>query len=113
MQGWSAEKLQAHKAQIEELLKAATATGQESVDTTPLFAAEGDLKLINDALAGKPIPPDTAATAAVQEAEARISAVQKQRAKLGAEGTQLPQAQRPAAGPPEAPPVSPDRKAHV
>lgn len=43
---------------------------------------------------------DLYAQAAVKDADARLSEIQKQRAQLGAEGTQLPQDQRPAgAGP--------------
>jgi N12 class adenine-specific DNA methylase len=54
-----------------------------------------DLNVVNARLAGGNVAPDVFAQANYADAISRLSEIQKQRAELGALGTQLPQGQRP------------------
>jgi 2'-5' RNA ligase/phage FluMu protein gp41 len=74
------------------------------------FEAQSELDLIQQRLAGKEIPDDLYAQAAVQDADAKLSDIQKLRAQTGAPGTQMPQGQRPpvTTPPAAAPPLPSD-----
>ncbi len=96
-------KLQGRADKLREALKRQD-VGTEGRDLAEqeLALVERDLKAIEGRFAGTPVR-DLYAEAALKDAEARISDIQKQRAKLGAEGTQLPKEQRKPAEPPAQP----------
>jgi N12 class adenine-specific DNA methylase/2'-5' RNA ligase len=107
LQKFSPEQLKAEQAKGKVILDHEAELNQKGVaglSETDLVEVQQHLQMVDDLLAGKPIS-DNFAEQAVKEADAHISEIQKKRAQLGAEGTKLPQAQRPAAPGPAAPAV--------